>query len=56
MSVMYGVMFINDNGEDEVLAVRKTKADAEEYIDDNIKYIADNINSEVWVQKIGETK
>ena len=52
MSKMYCVMYVNDDGEDDVLRMYKTKARAEEFIDDNIKDIADNLNSEVWIKKV----
>ena len=52
MSKMYCVMYVNDDGEDDVLRMYKTKARAEEFIDDNIKDIADNLNSEVWVKRV----
>ena len=48
----YCVMYVNDKGEDNVLATYKTKARAEEYIDDNIEDLSNNLNSEIWIRKM----
>ena len=45
-------MYVNDEGEDNVLATYKTKARAEEYIDDNIEDLSNNLNSEIWIRKM----
>ena len=52
MSKMYCVMYVNDDGEDEVLSMYKTKARAEEFIDDNIEDLSNNLNSEIWVKRM----
>lgn len=52
MSKMYCVMYVNDDGEDEVLSTYTTKARAEEFIDDNIEDLSNNLNSEIWVKKM----
>lgn len=49
---VYCVMYVNDEGEDEVLSTYTTKARAEEFIDDNIEDLSNNLNSEIWVKRM----